>query len=807
MKNYRHSPFWGLVIITTGFSGIYTESQADEVMSELPPPPSALSADQAIQYQLELVINQYATGQVVPVEFRRGHYLVQGKDLEQAGIVAEHLTFPTTDISANPNIKLKYDSENQRLLLDIPTNWLPNQTLSNNMGNPKYQAVSSAGALFNYDIYASRYEGNSQLAAWSEQRLFGTQGYLSNSGVIKQTLAGESIDNNGGYLRYDTRFSHFDETNAVRWQAGDLITDSLTWSNSIRVGGLSVSRDFSIRPDIITFPLPQFSGQAVVPTSVDLFINGNMTSSNNVRPGPFTLTNVPFINGAGEATVITNDALGRQVSVSLPFYVASTLLKPGLSDYAFSTGAIRRGYGVDSFNYGPAAVSGSYRYGVTNYLTLESHAEGAESLALGGVGSVFKLGNLGVVNASYSQSQMRGQNGDQISLGYQYNTGLFNLGTQQTYRSDTFGNLAIYDNQDANSTNSGSNNNGAVYSLSRRSAQYSASIMLNEFGNLGAAYIDVSGRNDERTRLLNLSWSRTLFSGSNLYISATRDIGASGWSGAVSLVIPFGALSNTSISSQRSIDGQARQQVSYSRGMPSDGGLSWDLAYAHQSNQKNYQQASLNWRNASFESSIGAYGNTGDYTQWADLSGSLVLMDKSLFATNRISDAFVLVNTNNYPNVRVRYENQLIGVTDSGGHLLVPRVTSYYPAKYDIDTTDLPAGVQISNTEKRLSVQRNSGYMINFDIKKSNSLSFVAVDQQGKSLPVSSRVLKNNQTLTYVGWDGIVYLEALDASNSLKIITPDGRQCQITVPFDASAPQPVILKSPIVCPLIPAQVN
>ncbi|ARY99406.1 outer membrane usher protein [Yersinia ruckeri] len=799
MKNGRNSPFWRLVIITTVFSGFHAESPAEELLSALPPPPTALSTEQMIQYQLELVINQYATGLVVPVEFQHGHYLIGGKDLQRTGIAAEHLTFPRTDVSAAPQITVLYDSEKQRLLLDVPTDWLPNQALSSAMRNPKFQAVSSTGALFNYDIYASRYKRNSQLAAWSEQRLFGHYGYISNSGIAKQALSGESSDNYGGYLRYDTTFSHFDEANAIRWQAGDLITDSLVWSNSIRIGGLSVSRDFSIRPDIVTFPLPQFSGQAVVPTSVDLFINGNMTSSEHARPGPFTLTNVPFINGAGEATVVTTDALGRQVSVSLPFYVSSTLLKPGLADYAFSTGVIRRGYGINSFDYGPPVVSGSYRYGVTDYLTLESHGESAESLALGGLGSIFKPGHFGVINLAYSQSNMRGKSGNQISWGYQYDHGRFSLGTQHTQRSPDFGNLASYDSHDGN--------NHATYSLSRRSAQYSASVMLNDFGNLGVAYIDVHGQDDEQTRLFSLSWSHSLLSGSSLYLSATRDIEANGWSGALSLMIPFGTQSSASISSQRNLDGQTRQQVNYNRGMPSDGGLSWDLAYARQSDQSHYQQASLNWRNAKFESAIGTYGNTGDDTQWADLSGSLVLMDKSLFAANRISDAFVLVSTQGYSNVRVRYENQLIGVTDNSGYLLVPRITSYYPAKYEIDTTDLPADIRIGNTEKRLSVQRHSGYMLNFDFKKSNSLSFVLVNQQGKPLPLSSQIQRDKQTTTYVGWDGIVYLEDLAASNDLTVVTPDGRKCQITVPFDASTSQPATMSSPIVCPLTPAQVN
>lgn len=74
--------------------------------------------------------------------------------------------------------------------------------------------------------------------------------------------------------------------------------------------------------------------------------------------------------------LVTTDALGRQVSTTLPFYVSSDLLKQGLSDGAVTLGSLRRNYGIENFDYGPAAGSGSYRYGVTDWLTLEGHAEG-----------------------------------------------------------------------------------------------------------------------------------------------------------------------------------------------------------------------------------------------------------------------------------------------------------------------------------------------------------------------------------------------------------------------------------------------
>jgi outer membrane usher protein len=122
-------------------------------------------------------------------------------------------------------------------------------------------------------------------------------------------------------------FTHEDD--ATQITVGDVISDSLSWSNSVRVGGISYGRDFSLRPDLVTWPIPSFSGEAAVPTSVDVFINGYRAGSRQLEPGPFTLTNLPYINGAGNAVLVTTDALGRQVSTTMPFYVASDLLNEG----------------------------------------------------------------------------------------------------------------------------------------------------------------------------------------------------------------------------------------------------------------------------------------------------------------------------------------------------------------------------------------------------------------------------------------------------------------------------------------------
>lgn len=769
-----------------------------ETYTTLPPPPitPGNQADQPQSYMLGLVVNDNDRGMVVPVQFRDSHYLLRAADLQQIGIPSARINSSIMDVSAMDRVEAEYDSQRQRILLKVPPEWLPEQTFAGALHNgPRYEGRSSNGALLNYDLYASQSTGGgSRLSAANELRLFGGYGQFVSNGVYQQQLSGQTGFLQNGYIRYDTRWSNQNEENAIDWQVGDLISDSLAWSSSIRLGGVQLSRDFSLRPDLVTYPLPSFSGQAAVPSTVDLFVNGYRTSSNSVQPGPYSLTNLPFVNGAGNAVVVTTDAQGRRISTTLPFYVASSLLKSGLSDYAFSAGALRQNYGVKNFDYSSAATSGSYRYGLVDWLTLESHAEAAPSMALGGAGVQLKLGAYGVVNGAVSQSQMQGESGRQYSWGYQYSTNLFSVGMQQTQRTTDFGNLALYaDRENADSPIE-------YNTLSRRSAQYNTSVSLDQFGSLGAALIDITSGSGERTRLLNLSWSRTLWSSSSLYVSVSRDQQQGDWSGAIGLMIPFNDMTSASLSMERNRLGGTSKRLNLSHSMPTDGGFAWDASVADQSDGGNYRQGTLRWRNQKVETSAGFYGDNRYHTEYADLSGSLVLMDGSAFAANAVTDAFVLVKTD-YPSINVRFENQLMGKTDQNGYLLVPRVSSYYPAKYDIDTLDLPAHMTSSSVEQRIVVKRQSGYLLHFPIEQLRAASVILRDQHGEALPLSSEVTRQGQQAEYVGWDGLVWMENLNARNTLHVRTPDGRQCDTELIVPGGRPASLTTYGPLVCPL------
>nr|WP_034496069.1 fimbria/pilus outer membrane usher protein [Buttiauxella agrestis] len=770
-------------------------SHAAQEDDALPPPPDAQALNQTAQFHLSLVFNQWDSGQVVPVTQRGGQFFVSRADLQRAGLPGDKFRDDEVNVSALKDVKTEYDSAGQRLLMQVPNEWLPRQAITLGTNDASFKPLSGSGALLNYDFYTSHADNSGgQASLWHELRLFSGNLSLSSTGTVREGFSGYDSGNGEGYIRYDTTLTGTDEDDIISWSAGDVVSDSLSWSNSVRMGGVSIGRDFSLRPDLITYPLPAFSGEAAVPSTVDVFINGYRSGSTELQPGPFTLTNLPYINGSGDAVLVTTDALGRQVSTTLPFYVASELLKPGLSDGALTLGAMRRDYGIDNFSYGPAAASGSYRYGVNEYWTLESHAEGAQSLALGGVGSLLKLGRFGVINGAYSRSEMRGEGGQQINWGYQYSTNSFNIGTQHSHRDRGFGNLALYDSPDMYDEN-----NQPIASLSRSTDQYSLSFNLGSYGNVGAAWIDVRSFDDEKTQLLNVSWSKNLWGDSSFYLAASHDPAQNGWSVALSLQVPFGASDSAAFSVESTPDAGSSQRVNYNHAMPVNGGFSWNMAYAHQSDSDDYQQATLGWRNNKVELQGGVYGQRKNYTQWGEMSGSLVMMDNTFLAANRINDAFMVVSTHGYRDVTVNFENQPIGTTDDDGYLLISGVSSYYPANYSINTLNLPADTRIKDTERRVALRRHSGYLLDFPMEQQRVASVILQDSQGKVLPVASQVYRPLQSPVPVGYDGIVYLENLSDVNPLTVSTPEGKRCRATLKLESNPDRKLKTYGPLVC--------
>ena len=746
---------------------------AAETLAGILPAPARSSADlgvskeptQSLLYLL-LVINGTPGKQPVPIIQKEGHFLIQRDDLR-----ATQLPIPTDGdaliaLDSLAGIEVEYNALSQQLHLRVPPDWLPKQTIGGAPFLPRLPAQGSAGALFNYDVYlSSPKEAADSVAIWTEQRLFGSAGVLSNTGTYRRTFGDDGSSLRSGYLRYDTQWRWNDEDRMIAYQIGDLISDSLTWSHSVRMGGLRISRNFSVRPDLITYPTLTINGSSEVPSTVELFVNGYKANSGQLQSGPYTIANVPLLNGAGQATVVTTDALGRQVSTTVPFYVANALLSPGLSDFDLSIGALRRRYGVESADYGEAAFSALYRRGLTSWLTLSGHVEAARELWLAGIGSDTAVGRYGTLSVAASHSHYQHRAGWRYVGGYSYRSSLFSIDLQHSQRDPGFVDLSEL---------------VSVAAQSRKASQ--ATLSFSPFGpgkgSPSLGYYAITTADNQRTRLLSLSFSRPLFGNASIYLSLARDIDEGGTSGYLQLLIPLQARQgNVGLSYRRSAAGGQNSQVSWSRSAPSEGGWGWNLS---QSDNDRYHQASLTWLNDTLRVQGGTYGGNDDRTYWGDISGSLVLMDGALFASNRITDAFVLVSTGGYADVPVRYENRLIGRTNRNGHLLVPSVASYYPAKYSIDTLQLPVDVQADRVEDRLAVREGNGALLRFNVAQMRAAAVQIMPGDGHPLP-AGREARHRETgqISLTGYDNLVYFENIGSDNHIDIQIDDQRRCSV----------------------------
>ena len=77
---------------------------------------------------------------------------------------------------------------------------------------------------------------------------------LTNTGVVR-SLAGH-----GDAVRLDTTFTADFPARMERLTVGDAISDGSTWGSAVHFGGIGWSRNFSVRPDLVTTPLLSATG-------------------------------------------------------------------------------------------------------------------------------------------------------------------------------------------------------------------------------------------------------------------------------------------------------------------------------------------------------------------------------------------------------------------------------------------------------------------------------------------------------------------------------------------------------------------
>jgi outer membrane usher protein len=738
----------------------------------------------AVDLYLDVTLNGTHVG-LVHFGYQAGQLWISHANLQQLGFVLPAGSPDPMRLESLQGLNVDYDAGGQSVSIVAPLQLLKLSTtkLSNADRNGPV-ATASPGMLLNYNVYGTHdVAGAGSLGAFTELRAFNENGVFSSTAQLHSSNAhiGQGQDH---FVRLDTSWSSSFPDSLLTLRIGDTVTDALSWSRSTRIAGVQFGTNFALQPYLITAPLPSFIGSATLPSAVQLYVNGLKQYSGQVPAGPFQLSTIPNISGAGNAQVVLTNTLGQTTTLNFSLYGETELLRQGLSDWSAELGVVHENYGLDSFDYGhDPTTSGTWRYGVSNNFTAEAHAEVTSGLVAGGIGGLWLLGETGgIVSGSLAQSTYGGQSGGQYGLGYHWSNTRFNFGVDVKRTSGEYRDV-------------GSLYGSVVPSLS---VQALVSYSFDRVGSLGLSYFELSIPQQSTERFATANWNKSFGHSLSLNLSVSQELN-NNRERAAFLIVTLALDHNITVSGDlQHNDGRTGLSLYATQAVPSDGGFGWRAAL-DQGEGQNGGQGELDYLGTYGQLQAGFYEVGNTRYGYASALGSLVLMAGDVFAARQINNGFAVVSTAGIAGVPVSLQNNPVGTTDGMGLLLVTPVNSYQNNKISIDPMNLPAAMMISRVDAVASPTDRAGTLVKFDITRIRAASVILVDAARKPLPLGTRVQVHGHTgePALVGFDGTVYLDTLDEHNVLDVTTPSGT-CHVSFVLheqDAVIPQ----IGPLIC--------
>jgi outer membrane usher protein len=661
--------------------------------------------------------------------------------------------------------------------------------------------TQTAGAVVNYTLfgttaadprnYITSLQPQSNFSASFDARAFSQYGIFSQSGLVNSALAAGAQS-----VRLDSTWSYSDRDTLTTYRAGDVISSGLSWTRSLRLGGLQAQRNFALRPDLVTLPMPQYSGSAALPSTVDIFINNIKGYSGAIPAGPFQIQNLPVMSGSGNQSIVVQDALGRQTVVNQPFYSSAKMLAGGLLDFSVETGFVRQDYGVSSNDYDRSpAASGSFRYGINDWLTLEGHAEGSDALLNGGADINVLLASWGVASFAVAGSRGDGNsNGVLTAASLELGRGgyTFYARTQRTTvnymdlaslpsTASLVPGVSLMATHPARSIDQVALN--IPLTFDRSSVTLSMTRMLDALNN--------------RYAILGLSYSRPLPYDASLFVTAFRDFDASKSYGIFAgLTISFGKGITAAASTSRTGAGTSGGvEVIKSQPLEAD---SWGWKIRDFEGSVPSRAATASYRSSVGQAEVGVQQVNGLTQATAQMDGAVALVGGNIFFANRINDAFAVVDAG-APNVDVFYENRPVATTGSNGMVLVPYLRAYQNNSISIDAKNLPADADVPTTKATVVPSDRAAALLKFGISQDARNAVVVVKGvDGHAIAAGSHARLAGGEEAMVGYGGEIYLRGLKDSNVVLVDRAGGGSCRADFEFHSTPGTRVVIND-VVC--------
>jgi outer membrane usher protein len=318
-------------------------------------------------------------------------------------------------------ILLSYDSQKLALSLAIPVTARRTSAMSlraaNDAGGETLQPASASGYI-NLRSAIDVIERGPQRGLMppvslidGAARLFGVvaegEGYLS-------LREGEPL-----LRRTGTRLVYDDIDRTMRWALGDVRPFGTSFQSTPTMGGLSVSRIYSIlQPQREVRSTGSQSFSLFAPSTVETIVNGRTVERKLLQPGNYTLQDFPLAEGANDVRLQIEDETGKRRLVEFNLYSNRSLLDPGLTEFSAFAGVYARPTRAGVAYSNDWSASGFVRRGLNRRLTTglnfqaDRNAQQVGLELLGGSG-------IGLIGAEVAVSQRDGRTGYAASASFE----------------------------------------------------------------------------------------------------------------------------------------------------------------------------------------------------------------------------------------------------------------------------------------------------------------------------------------------------------------------------------------------------
>ena len=730
---------------------------------------------------MKVFVNAVDKGDYFFILSPQGDVLIAAEDLREMGLDKLFQTEERTMAgkrnislsSLSPSLRYEVDEKEAVLRLNVEPMLLGKHTSNLIEYGPKAILRKDDSAFLNYSINYSLGDELDFIGLQAPWELaVSMNGWLAYS-----SFSYRKTDTETDSVRLMTNIIKDSPEKLTRTVFGDFSAYSGILGSGGLFGGVSISKNFSLDRSFVRAPTLDLSGIVETPSEVEVYVGGRLIQVEQLPPGEFELLNVIRASGAQDTTLIIRDAFGREQRIDSQIYLSSTLLKTGLHEYSYNLGFRREEYGQDSFKYGDPTLVAFHRYGVTRNFTAGLRAEADKEVVNIGPEVSWLLPSLGEINTVLAWSD----DGEYTGYG-----GFFNY----RYQDQPFsGNLALKGLSE-NYTNL---NIDAAEDKIRYQALIGISYNLKDFGSISARYSNTDNHINTDTTMASLSYAKRLAKNISLYARASRvksDEVDNEFSVGLSM---FLGRSRSGGLSHRVQENRTTDTAYISKSPP----LGTGYGYRYLIEQNDEQQGQQEIGGAASMQYNGPYGvYSGDYRRVGEenrydfkMSGAVAAINGSAYFSRPIRDSFALVKVSDLEGINIKYSNQIVGVTDNEGELLVPGLLSYYENKLSLEYNDLPINYEISEIDKYISTPFHAGGIAMFDVKKLQGFAGqLYVDEKGKSMPAEYWGLEltvDKKTTEYiVGNRGEFYLENILPGTYPTRLFMEEKECrfQMTIP-------------------------